>query len=64
MAGVKRGWTGRSVPGVQVPDYDAVMPRYPSTTGDTVYVPGGVIHSFGRILDLRGAADLPTLDRA
>jgi mannose-6-phosphate isomerase len=28
-------------------DHDAVMPRYPIRPGDTVYVPGGVIHSFG-----------------
>lgn len=27
--------------------YDAVMPRYSIQSGDTVYVPGGVIHSFG-----------------
>ena len=28
-------------------DYDRVMPRYPIQAGDTVYVPGGIIHSFG-----------------
>jgi mannose-6-phosphate isomerase len=28
-------------------DHDAVMPRYPIRAGDTVYVPGGVIHAFG-----------------
>jgi mannose-6-phosphate isomerase len=28
-------------------DYDAVMVRHPIQSGDTVYVPGGIIHSFG-----------------
>src|SRR5215212_8932304 len=28
-------------------DYDSVMPRYEIRAGDTVYVPGGVLHTFG-----------------
>ncbi len=28
-------------------DYDAVMFRHPIRAGDTVYVPGGVLHAFG-----------------
>ncbi|MDF3018606.1 MAG: Phosphomannose isomerase-like protein [Thermomicrobiales bacterium] len=28
-------------------DYDRVMFRYPIITGDTVYVPGGILHAFG-----------------
>ena len=28
-------------------NHDAVMYRYPISAGDTVYVPGGVIHAFG-----------------
>lgn len=28
-------------------DYTAVVHEYPIKTGDTVYIPGGVIHSFG-----------------
>lgn len=28
-------------------DYDAVMFRHPIRAGDTVYVPGGVLHTFG-----------------
>ena len=28
-------------------DHDAVMPRHEIRAGDTVYVPGGVIHAFG-----------------
>ncbi len=28
-------------------DYDSVMFRYPIRAGDTIYVPGGILHSFG-----------------
>jgi mannose-6-phosphate isomerase len=28
-------------------DYDAVIPRLPIKSGDTIYVPAGVLHSFG-----------------
>lgn len=28
-------------------DYDSVIPRLPIKTGDTIYVPAGVLHSFG-----------------
>jgi mannose-6-phosphate isomerase len=28
-------------------DYDSVIMRHPIYTGDTIYVPGGIIHSFG-----------------
>jgi mannose-6-phosphate isomerase len=30
-------------------DHESVMPRYPIQAGDTVYVPGGVIHAFGPV---------------
>jgi mannose-6-phosphate isomerase len=42
-------------------EYDAVMPRYPIATGDTVYVPGGVIHTFGPdtlIFEVQQTSDL------
>jgi mannose-6-phosphate isomerase len=42
-------------------DYDTVMYRYPITTGDTVYVPGGVLHSFGPdtlIYEIQQTSDL------
>jgi mannose-6-phosphate isomerase len=42
-------------------DYDAVMPRYPITAGDTVYVPGGILHSFGPdtlIFEIQQTSDL------
>ena len=42
-------------------DYDAVMPRHPVRAGDTVYVPGGIIHSFGPdtlIFEVQQTSDL------
>ncbi|MEW6635705.1 MAG: type I phosphomannose isomerase catalytic subunit [Actinomycetota bacterium] len=42
-------------------DYDAVMPRHPVSAGETVYVPGGVIHTFGPgmlILEVQQTSDL------
>lgn len=42
-------------------DYDRVMPRYPIHAGDTVYVPGGIIHSFGPgtlIYEIQQTSDL------
>ena len=41
--------------------YDSVMPRHPIQAGDTVYVPGGVIHSFGPdtlIFEIQQTSDL------
>ncbi|MEZ4631082.1 MAG: type I phosphomannose isomerase catalytic subunit [Deinococcales bacterium] len=41
--------------------YDRVMPRYPIQAGDTVYVPGGIIHSFGPdtlIFEIQQTSDL------
>ena len=41
--------------------YDDVMPRYPIQAGDTVYVPGGVLHSFGPntlIYEIQQTSDL------
>lgn len=42
-------------------DYDAVMLRYPVAAGDTVYVPGGVLHTFGPdtlIFEIQQTSDL------
>ena len=42
-------------------DYDAVMPRLGVETGDTVYVPGGIIHTFGPgvlIFEVQQTSDL------
>ncbi len=48
LAGVKEG-VGRDelFEAFRAERYDDVMPRYPIRAGDTVYVPGGVMHSFG-----------------
>ncbi len=48
LAGIKPGLTREQLfDAFKKQDYDAVMPRFPIKTGDTVYVPSGVIHSFG-----------------
>ena len=42
-------------------DYDAVMPRREVAPGDTVYVPGGILHTFGPdtlILEVQQTSDL------
>ena len=42
-------------------DYDAVMPRHEVRAGDTVYVPGGIIHTFGPdtlIFEIQQTSDL------
>jgi mannose-6-phosphate isomerase len=42
-------------------DYGAVMPRHPVRAGDTVYVPGGILHTFGPdtlILEVQQTSDL------
>ncbi len=62
LAGVKPGVTRDHLfQAFKAQDYDAVMPRYPIHTGDTVYVPGGVIHSFGPdtlIFEVQQTSDL------
>jgi mannose-6-phosphate isomerase len=45
----------------QEQQYDVVMHRYPIRAGDTVYVPGGVLHSFGPdtlIFEIQQTSDL------
>jgi mannose-6-phosphate isomerase len=42
-------------------DYDRVMFRYPIVAGDTVYVPGGILHAFGpdtMIFEVQQTSDL------
>ena len=62
LAGVKEGMDrGRLYEAFKKGDYDAVMLRYPVRAGDTVYVPGGVIHSFGPdtlIFEIQQTSDL------
>lgn len=48
LAGVKEGFSRSELrEAFKAQDHDAVMLRYPIRAGDTVYVPGGVIHAFG-----------------
>lgn len=48
LAGIKPGLKSEQLfDAFKKQDYDAVMLRFPIKAGDTVYVPSGVIHSFG-----------------
>lgn len=48
LAGIKPGLTHDQLfDAFKKQDYDAVMPRFPIKAGDTVYVPSGILHSFG-----------------
>ena len=62
LAGVRPGITRDALRAAyRAQDYDAVMPRYPIQAGDTIYVPGGVIHSFGPdtlIFEIQQTSDL------
>src|SRR5215211_7610283 len=62
LAGVKEG-LGREelFEAFKARDYDAVMPRRGIRPGDTVYVPGGILHTFGPdtlILEVQQTSDL------
>jgi mannose-6-phosphate isomerase len=62
LAGVKPGTSREDlVAAFKAQDYDAVMPRYPIHPGQTVYVPGGTLHSFGPdtlIFEIQQTSDL------
>jgi mannose-6-phosphate isomerase len=62
LAGVKEGPTREELrEAFKARDYDAVMPRHKVRAGDTVYVPGGIIHSFGPdtlIFEVQQTSDL------
>jgi mannose-6-phosphate isomerase len=62
IAGVREG-LGRDelFEAFKAKDYGSVMPQYPIRAGDTVYVPGGIIHSFGPgtlIFEIQQTSDL------
>lgn len=62
LAGIKPGKSRDDlIAAFKAQDYDAVMPRYPISAGDTVYVPGGILHSFGPdtlIFEIQQTSDL------
>jgi mannose-6-phosphate isomerase len=62
LAGIKPGKTHDELRAAfKAQDYDAVMPRHPIHPGDTVYVPGGILHAFGPdtlIFEVQQTSDL------
>src|SRR5262249_23266370 len=62
LAGIKPGTSREQLAAAfKSQDYDTVMPRYPIAAGDTVYVPGGILHSFGPntlIFEIQQTSDL------
>ncbi|MEJ2359727.1 MAG: class I mannose-6-phosphate isomerase [Deinococcales bacterium] len=69
LAGVRPGLSEEELTeGFLAQDYDRLMDRYPIHAGDTVYVPGGVLHAFGPdtlIFEVRsGATSSPAPTRA
>lgn len=62
LAGVKPGVSKDDLRAAfKARDYDAVMPRSPIQAGDTVYVPGGIVHAFGPdtlIFEVQQTSDL------
>lgn len=62
LAGVKPGLSRDALfAAFKAQAYDSAMYRYPIAPGDTVYVPGGVLHSFGPdtlIFEVQQTSDL------
>jgi mannose-6-phosphate isomerase len=62
LAGVKPGVSREElIAAFKAQDYARVMPGFPIQAGDTVYVPGGVLHSFGpdtMIFEIQQTSDL------
>lgn len=62
LAGIKPGVTRADlIAAFKSQNYDTVMPRYPIAAGDTVYVPGCILHSFGPdtlIFEIQQTSDL------
>jgi mannose-6-phosphate isomerase len=62
LAGVKEGVSREELfEAFKAQDYDSVMPRYSVQSNDTVYMPAGIIHSFGPdtlILEVQQTSDL------
>lgn len=62
LAGIKDGLSREElIEAFRAQDYDAVMFRRDLASGDTVYVPGGILHTFGPdtlILEVQQTSDL------
>lgn len=62
LAGVREGLSREELfRAFRERDYDRVMPRHGVRAGDTVYVPGGIIHTFGPdtlIFEIQQTSDL------
>jgi mannose-6-phosphate isomerase len=62
LAGIKENLSHEDLfKAFKAQDYDAVMPRHGIAPGDTVYVPGGILHTFGPdtlILEVQQTSDL------
>ena len=62
LAGIKEGASDDDlIAAFKRQDYDDVMYEYPIAPGDTVYVPGGILHSFGPntlIFEIQQTSDL------
>src|SRR5215213_3063334 len=62
LAGIQEGRSREDLIGAfKAQDYEAVMPRHGIVPGDTVYVPGGILHTFGPdalILEVQQTSDL------
>jgi mannose-6-phosphate isomerase len=62
LAGIKENRSREDlIAAFKAQDYDAVMPRHGIVPGDTVYVPGGILHTFGPdtlILEVQQTSDL------
>ncbi len=62
LAGITPGFTHDDLRAAfKAEDYDAVMPSHPIHSGDTVYVPGGILHAFGPdtlIFEVQQTSDL------
>jgi mannose-6-phosphate isomerase len=62
LAGIRPGFSDDDLrEAFLAQDYDRVMFRYPIAAGDTIYVPGGVLHAFGPdtlIFEVQQTSDL------
>ncbi len=62
LAGIKEGLSHEELfDAFKDEDYERVMPRLGIKTGDTVYVPGGILHTFGPdtlIIEVQQTSDL------